>query len=284
MKNEENNKGRLTTDLISHPLMYRMGLMVTSTSVDVVITSRVNDNGLLFRHIDFPAGADPMTALEETVYDNPLLTSDFYEIYVLVDNNRFFAMDAVAANENEIRKRIELLWPEDKSGVKLEALVTPAEQGRNVVVGAASSALLKFLRRTFNNPAVEHRMGVLTRYYAVKNRLGNMGKIHVRLGEETTDILVFGHQGLLLVNTYPTKTTDDAAYFTLAVAKQFDFDNENDRIYVTGDGEVRDAYMAEMRRFVNMVLPEIMPTELTAPSSETGKVPFELLAYPLVSR
>lgn len=265
--------------------MHTLGLMISETGMNIAINSRVNSGELIYRHIDFPAGTDSLAALEEAVYDNPLLTADFHDIYVLIDNNRFFIIDSDKASDEEVKKRIDLLWPEDQTGIKLEAVMTPIQNEKNILVSAVPVNLMRFLRRTFNNPAVAHRMGTLARYYALKSKVGNMGKIHVRLGEEdTTDIFAFGRNGLLLANTFTTNTTDDAAYYTLAVAKYFEFDNESDRVYVVGDGEVRDAYVAGMRRFISMVLPEIFPTEIASFGNDAHKAPFELLVFPLVNR
>lgn len=282
MTNDKTNS-RLTTDMIADPKLYNLGLMVGEKGMDVVLMSRVNDADFIYRHIDFDRNLEPFKAMEEVVYDNPLLTADFGSIDVVVDNNRYFVMYAGDATPDEIGRRIDMLWPEQQTGLRLEGLVSAAEPGKTVLVSGVQRDVLGFLRRTFNNPAISHRVSALTRYYAIKNRLGNMGKVHVRLGDNRTDIIVFNHQGLQLANTFTTKTVEDAVYYTLAVAKNLGFDEESDRVYVAGDSELRESFLASIRRFVPLVMPEIFPAALTVRGPSVMDAPFELLVNPLVN-
>lgn len=269
----------LTNDMLANPTLYRLILMVSDTGVDVVIKSRIEDNGIIHRRIDFNPGAEPVAALEEAVYENPLLTADFHATDVIVDNNRFFLMSHADATEEETARRIALLWPYDRTGIEYQAFVSPVEDGRTVMVTAVDRKLAAFLRRTWGNPRVIHRLGIAARYYAFKNKLGNMGKIHVRLAGGRTDVVALGRDGIMLVNSFETPSVDDAAYYTLGCAKYLDYDNDTDRILAGGDAALRDEYLALMRRFATYVVPEIIPPEINAVSKN---IPFEALLLPLV--
>lgn len=271
----------LTTDLIADPNLHRLGLMVSSHGLDVVITSRVRDNALIYRHIDFDPNTSPIKAFEETVYDNPLLTADFGRIDVLIDNRRFFVMAAEDATDDTIAERFEMLYPAESGGPALEFFVNPIEDGRTVLAAAAERDLVRFLRRTFNNPAITHRIAAPARYYALKNRLGNSGKIHVRPMPGRTDIFVFGHNGLMMANSFDTKETSDSVYYTLATARHFAFDNESDCIMIGGDRVLRDQFTAGIKPFASYTMPEIFPSALTLLGEQVMDVPFEILLLPL---
>lgn len=274
----DNNLPPLTPDLISDPKMHRLGLMVSESSVHVTVSSRINENECVTRTIEFkPEASDAVAALEEAVYDNPLLIADFHAVDVIVDNNRFFVMDIEKATEQEIRRRIDALWPPERHKEEFQPLVSEIEENRTVLVSAIPRKLLSFLRRTWNSPVIMHRMAVLSRYHALKNHLGNMGKIHIRLLPERLDIVAFGRDGLLLANSFAINAVDDAVYYTLMAAQHLGFDNDTERILVQGAPETREEYIDTLRRFISNVMPEMFAAHITQKVSGT---PLELLLVP----
>ena len=71
------NNRPLTLDIITNPELHKLSISIGRQSADIVITSRLNDRTLISRNIDLPADIDIVRAIEEMVYDNPLLTADF---------------------------------------------------------------------------------------------------------------------------------------------------------------------------------------------------------------
>lgn len=274
-----NSKDRLTVNMVAEPAMYRLSILISDRAIDVAITSRVRDNDIISRHIDFnPALGSSVRGLEEAVYDNPLLTADFGRVDVLIDTNRFFLLpaDEVADAEGYMRR----LYPEDTTETPLEAIVNVIEPNGAAFVMAADRDVARFVRRTWGNPAITHRLAALARYHSLRSHLGNSGKMHVRLHPDNrTDIIALGHRGIMLANTYETRSAEDAVYYTLAAARHLGYDNDADRIFASGDRALRDAYITAMRRFVPFVMPEIQPASL--PANGTDKTPFELLILPL---
>lgn len=282
MTKSQSHNTPLTLDLVESPAMHRLILTVSDTSVHIFIASRVSDNTYISRTVDFVPGLNPFKALEETVYENPLLTADFAKIDIIVDNNRFFLMAADDVNDAEIRRRIDALWPPESTDESLVPLVCPVEKDRTALVTALPHRLAGFLQRTFNNPVISHRIAVSASYYAGKNHLGNMGKIHVFVSEKRTDIHVFSREGLMLANSFATSTANDTAFYTLAAARHFGFDNETDRILVAGAPGLRDNAVALLRKFKPFVMPEILPATVSAALVEPDAVPLEALLIPLL--
>ena len=270
----------LTADTIADTRLHRLSLSVASDGIDMLIQSTIDPAETIVRRWNTDEGANVVDTLTEAVYDNPLLTAEFRQVSVIIDNRRYFLMpDGDAANA---RTRVEALWPEHRTGIPLDIVTETVEPGRTVMAFAADNRLTAFVRRTFPGAYITHRMWVLARYYAIKNRLGNMGKIHVRPGLGRTDILAFGHEGLLLANTFDTETVDDAVYYTMAVAQHLDFDNERDRIYIAAGADIREPFLAQTRQFVSLALPEIFPADISGMGEAAQQVPFEMLILPLL--
>ncbi|MCH5220452.1 MAG: DUF3822 family protein [Muribaculaceae bacterium] len=274
---------QLTTDLISDPSVYRLGLLISSMGVDVLVRSRFNDGTVVYRHIDLASNLSQMNALKEVVYDNPLLTAEFYSTDIVFDTDKFFVVPAALATDEEIERRLTLLWPDER----LEATKITLHEGSKheaVFVGAIDKTMLGFLRRTFIEPSIMVRMGLLTQYLCMNNKVGNMGKIHVRVTPGRTDVIALNQKGLLLVNSYSTECTDDSAYYTLAVARHLNYDETSDRILIGGDRKLRDSLTTALRRFVSLVMPDIMSESISSAVENADALPFELLIAPLCQR
>ena len=260
-----------------------LAIKIDAKGINAVITNFSDGEKVKSVRLNYSEDMDNLKALEEIIYDNPELIGEYRRVDIAIDNNMFFVMDIKdAETPGEIERRIESLWPESRHADETEILTTPVEDDKTIFVYAVSRKLTAFLRRTFNNPLISHRLGVLAKYHAHKNRLGNMGKVHVNLSADKTDIIVFGHQGLLMANTLSTKTPEDAAYYTLAVMRHFEYDNQADRVLVAGNISLREKYVGLMRNFVNFVVPEIFPSELSAANTYESAIPFELLLIPMI--
>lgn len=268
---------RLTTDMLANAAMHRLVLLLSSAGVDVVVTSLGGDAELIHRHIDFPADTPVAAALREVVYDNPLLTADFNSVSILVDSPRFFVMASADATYAEMRRRIDMLWPAERDGEDLKHLVNEVEKGHTVVVTAFPHEILSFLRRTWNRPLIVNRIAVLARFYALKKSLGNMGKIYANINSHGVDIVAVGRDGLMFANTFRTPGgVADATFYVLAVARQLNFDNDMDRVFVGGHSPLRDELVASLRKFLPLVMPEIYPAVVNE-FGGADKVPVETL-------
>ena len=263
--------------MISEPNLHRLGILLTKYGMDVLITSRTNDRSLIYHRIDFTPGDDSLKALEEAVYDNPLLTSDFYSVDVVMDNKRFFMISEEDNKPDEIRRRIDALWPEERTGTELETKIIEIEPKKTYFVTAINRSLHSFLRRTFHNVTVTHRLAVLAQYHANQNKIGTIGKIHVNLSKESVDIMAFGREGLLLANTYKTNGIEDAVFYTLTVADSFCFDNLTDQIFVDGSPEVYENFMTSIRRFIPIVSHQTYAQTLYDNNIVAKAAPIELL-------
>ena len=84
----------LTRDLIPQPHIWQLVLEIGTDTLGVVAFSPFEDHALIHSEIPLdPQAASPLTALENAVYDNPMLLLDFKHITVVYDTLRFMAVD-----------------------------------------------------------------------------------------------------------------------------------------------------------------------------------------------
>jgi hypothetical protein len=121
----------------------------------------------------------------------------------------------------------------------------------------------------------------LCRYFGIKNRLGNAGKFHIHLSDESIDIIAYGADGLLMANTFASTDVNDDLYYVLAAARSLDFDNNNDQMLLSGNAARREALIPLLRRYISYVMPVIFPSAMFKAGKDSLSAPFELITLPL---
>ena len=65
---------RLDRELIGEPRLWRLAMRIGEKSLHVILLSTIEDNSLIYSEIPIDsANTDRLKALEEAVYENPLL-------------------------------------------------------------------------------------------------------------------------------------------------------------------------------------------------------------------
>lgn len=263
----------LAKDLIADPTRHRLSLLIDPRRVDVAVYAPSEDSSLIYRSIELdPAAKSPQAALEDAIYDNPLLLSQFRRIDCLIDSERFVIVprERVA----EAPDMLAALYGDER----FETLCDTIDNSGATLATAVPRSLMGFLKRTFATPRISHRLTPLCRYFGHRTRFGNSGQLHVHLREGACDIIAVASQGIVVANTFRTSAAADAAYFTLAVAREIDFDADSDRILVSGNSAQREELMATLRRYVAFVMPLIFPSDMLRVGREAMDAPFELIA------
>lgn len=271
----------LTTQMVRRPGLCRLTLLVSDTAADIAVTSTVEDNSLLWRHVDFdPACPSPRKGLEKVVYDNPLLFEDFRDTAVVFDTRRQLVVPAEAAGAlpdcDEAAAMLEALYPADDN----EPIIT-AVGGGAVIAAVPDAESVRFVKRTFQTAALTTRLAVLVKWFGVNNLTGSTGRIYAHLRPDLTDIVAFGPDGLLMANTFSTPHADDAVYYILAASRSLGYDDTADRLLLSGDPRRREAVLPGLRRYIPHAMPAIFPSALFRTGSDAMRAPLELLALPL---
>lgn len=268
---------RLSAEMVAQPRHSRLSMLVTETSVDVVISSNIEDNSLLWKHLPFDnVASSPMKAFEEIIYDNPLLLSEFGSVNVLISTPKFLVLPNGETDPENLERMFSELYPD----FRFEVICTPVDSFTSVAM-AVDPSLTGFIRRTFNNAGISHRLVPVAKYFGLKNRLGNSGKFHALLADNSIDIIAYGTDGLLMLNTFYAPETTDALYYILTAAKYLNFDNSSDQMLLSGSAARRELLLPLLRKYINYAMPAIFPSAMFKAGKESLSAPFELIALPL---
>lgn len=269
---------KLDRDLIGEPRLWRLALRVSATSLHVILMSTVENNTLIYSNIglDDTAGSQ-LKALENAVYENPLLLSDFDRIDCIVETDRFMVVPQELSSVSVSEQMMNAAF-EDFDG---EIIMNDLHgTGAKVMMGLDTD-FAGFLRRTFNNPRLYHHLTPLCLYFRHKSRLGNSGKMYANMRDGRLDLIAFGKDSLLLANTFRYRDPMDAVYYILACRQSLNLSAGNDELFLAGDKEVRERVTPILREYLAYVMPVIFPSAMFKAGKEALNAPFDLIVLPL---
>lgn len=194
------------------------------------------------------AGGRWLKAVEEAVYANPLLLCDFRSVSVLLRTRDAMPVPADFGAWLPCDTDCECVC---------ENVATLAVD----VQYACRSELLKFLRRSFNNPSIGCHLSRLCDFFGRLSRRSNRQRAYVQYVEGCVDVVVFSPRELQLAASYRADCAADAIYFALAACDAAGFDRSEGEMMLIATGTFREALQPLLRRYVNYVMPLIIPAD-----------------------
>lgn len=272
----------LTSDLVASPQMWRLALLISPEGMDIAAMSLIEDNSLIYKHISLPSDAPSrLRAIEDTIYENPLLLSDFRKVDILVRTRRFMVIPS-EITEPDVQERIMAeLWPDsgDYSIFVDTALVLPGN--RDNIAFAVDKTEASFLQRTFPNARISHSITPMVRYFAGNSRLGCAGRMYVCLRQQEIDIIAYTSGGLRMAVTTTIASADDALYYLMAALHTCDLSPADVEIMLCGDNALRQKLTPMLRKFVGYVMPVVIPSAIFRAGKDALEAPFPLMLIPL---
>ena len=200
---------------------------------------------------------DGEKVIEEAVYAAPSLLGDYAQTVVVVDTPRFTLVpEDVAADAEALAAICGLMWP----GEAQEAATVSAAAGGVAVVAAVDPALSGFVSRTFGRATIVHRMAALCRFFASLSRPVNNVRLYANFASPARlDIIAMTADTLLMANSFDCNDADDAVYYIMAAVKDCGFDQLDDELLLSGDGDSCLKITGPLRRYVNSVMPLLLP-------------------------
>ena len=206
----------LTREIVPNTALIQLNMRMSADSFDVMLYNPLEDRSLIYRHIDLPTQPDErMKAVEDFIYDNPVLTSEFHKTNFLVNTSRFTLLPGDITDENIFTPALKAACPDIT-----DATVTIAnrvDQLDAIFLSAPSERLVNFVRRTFLNAPIYHSLVPLARYFCSLRSAGAPQRMMLNVRRNSMDVIVTDGNGLRFANTVSFREIDDAVYYVLAL-------------------------------------------------------------------
>lgn len=185
-----------------------------------------------------------LKAIENAVYETPVLLDDYRATKVIVATSRF-ALTPAELPET-LRKNI---LRTTLSGVAGDVLTSDTSWGVGLVF-ELPRGLRSFLDRTFIMPPVVPHLQPLIDYLHGQETLTMLACCP---DAEHLDLAIQREGTLQLANTYPCPGTDDALFYILQAAKLTGVDALHDRVMLVGDEEACTRLKARLDEYFKHV-------------------------------
>lgn len=272
------DKISLDKDAISQPELWRMALLVSDKSLDVALYPPVVREQMLWRHFGLDdKDASHMRGLEDAIYDNPLLLSDFKSVSCILNYpTQVFPRDMDPDQVREIY--VQCAAPE----ISVDDVQLYECGADNAVIAMGVDQDTKaFLSRTYYNARFYCRMAEMVRYLIGLCRHSEGISVMIPLGHDELTIVITDGAKLLMANTFAYKQDVDAAYYILASLQCLNLDLQQVKVSVGSIGHDTSSIMQILQRYVTNVGPMPFPSLRFRATKELMKAPLDLLIRPI---
>lgn len=266
------------SDKIESPELWNLLLRISRDALHVVIYSIVEDNSLVYRRFNLDtASSSWIGALQNVIYDNPAILSDFRRVYCVVETEKYLLVPSACESVADRTLLFGAAFP----GSALEMAVDETGALNAIAITAIEPELRGFINRTFQRVSIVSHIASLCRYAALNGSLGNKVRMIANMRERAVDVIVIDGRRLMLANTFAYDKPDDAAYYLLAVRQRLGLDANSDELLLAGDQACKEEIMPMLRNFVARVMPVIFPPQMFKAGREAMLAPFDLITLPL---
>lgn len=268
--------GKLDKELVADTTICNMMMRIGVERVDLVVYSIMADNSLLYRSYPLAPPAQGVKGVEDIVYDNPLLLSEFHKTYILIDTPDYVMLPE-GLDSGQAAGVFGALHPGYDGTVCHAGTST-----RNAAVAfGIGRDLYGFLHRTFPTAAVMPHIVPLVRYFASKPGRGNSRRMICNFRQSALDVVVIDGNSLLQANTISFRNPMDAVYYILACRESNALDPLGDEVLLAGDQSLREQVTPVLRTYISRVMPAIFPPQMFRAGKEAMRAPFDLIVTPL---
>lgn len=209
----------LEASMIQQPELWRLTMLLRDDSIEVAIIPPVESEDVIYRSLMFDPGRPVLRSLEDIIYGNPLLLSDFKRVECIIDT------DASLIAPAEVSPADYELLLQHATGTDADAMVvnaSPTGTDTAVALSSLEADTRAFLTRTFFNIRFDSSIAVLCRHFASMNPDAATGHaIMVAFRSGRIDIVALEQGRLLTANTIVTGNDSDSAFFIAATFHEF---------------------------------------------------------------
>lgn len=268
----------LPKEMIERPEVWQLNMRVAPGALDLLLFSPLENNSLIYRHIDLdPQAASPLKAVEEAIYDNPLLLCDFMRVRVVVQTSRFMAIPPEVEDADDRAALFHAAFDGDNGRVYDNRLGAVNAS----MTFSVEPDLAGFLERTFYNVELYSHLTPLCNYFVASGKRANVRRMYANLRPESIDLIAVDHAEVLMINTMKYREPLDAIYYIMASYKSLGLDPMTTELLIAGSPTVRDEIVPTLRSYISSVMPVIFPSTMFKAGRDVIKAPFDLIVLPL---
>ncbi len=272
------NSTPLEKELILQPELWRLAILLRDSRLDVALYPPVPREEMIWRSFELDSSVEPLRAVEDVIYANPLLFSDFKQVDCLIDNVPAILLPA-AMTFDEASMAYDLSSIPAVSASDADLEIYPTGDPDTIVALRQIPQVKAFLQRTFYNIRFRSRLADLAAYLLSSPDAAPRNAINVlaRDGRLTLIATTDGPR-LLLANTFSYENETDALYYILAVRRMLNLDPATTPVLTS---PVPQTFTDLLQAHISPVAPIPFPMLRYRTTPSTLQAPFDLIIRPI---
>lgn len=264
-----------TSDIdIRHPECWNLLMRLDGSAIKFILYSDEENDSLISRKLPLNVtGDDYLKALENCIYDNPVLIQDYKHIAVSIESSRFAVLPVEVSDEDLMNDIMDYMYVGDSE----DRYICDLTSGKSTIAFTVPQGVVSFLQRTFNMPEIVHHLVPLCAYSAEKSTKSGISKMFVYLSDNRMDMCIYRKGELLMANTFRYRNSEEPSYYILNAWQTFGMDVLTDELQLSGDKMIRDLLMPILRKYISYVMPIIFPAAAMKIGQDAIKAPFDLI-------
>ncbi len=265
----------LTQDIEIHRSeLWTLILRVSHNAVKFILYNDEEENSLISRELPIDTNTtDYLKALQNCIYDNPVLLHDFKKVAVLVESPHFVIVPDALSDDDSMHDLMDYVYVTDRGDCEICEL----ENGRSSIAYTLPKGVGAFFCRTFFSPLVVHQLVPLVRYSCEKSAKSSLAKMMVHMSDGVMDLCVCRNGELMMANTFKYKDTDEVVFYILNAWQNLSLDVRSDELQISSEKNMRDVIMPQLRKYISFVMPIIFPASAMKIGQDAIKAPFDLI-------
>lgn len=147
-----------------------------------------------------------------------------------------------------------------------------------VAIFAISKDLLTVLNDNFDDVKFTAAMSPVLRHLHKRSFTGMRSKLYGYFHDQTLEVFSFYQNRIKFYNQFEVSRIYDAIYFLLYVWKQLALSTEQDELFLVGDIPEREAFVNELRRYVQKACVINPSADFNrAPATQVKNMPYDLM-------
>ena len=277
------NSTTLDKDAIQQTELWKLALTIASDHIDIALYPPLPREEIIWRSFAFDQNAPTaLRAVEDIIYDNPLLLSDFKRVDCIIDNVPAIPIpfDADTDIATAIYTHATAENATQDFDNEIELYDAGVENARIAIVQQRD--IRAFLLRTFYNARFDSSLASICRYFALKTDSPKEPTIYAPINGNRLTVIALDGKRLLMANEFRFEKEIDAIYYIMASVKQLGLNPENTPVFVSpGTPDNPETLLSIMAKYMPLTAPIPFPTLRYRASRATLQAPLPLLIRPL---
>lgn len=259
---------------LSQPENYVLSIRLQEGNFSFSINLPGQNDVYAFRETSFKSDILYLEQVKRTIFDLNFLTQNFQRTYVQLVSPHYTLVPSKFFDDTDKK-----LFIEKTASYLIGQVLSEETLNGDFLVFDMEKGLYEFLSRNLFSPVFTHHTTSLRRLYNLGHgKMEIFSRVHLYFSGNQVDVFAVKNGTLAVMQSFVGQSENNLLYYVMNIWKRLEFDQLNDRLFVSGDSEKYEHMIPHFNKYIQFVEPKGVPSESYLKGEEAIKTPIDLLA------